>query len=283
MTDKRLGWQAGMALATVTMILLAGCSGDQGAPDPTPSGSATQPSPTPTTATSTPVPTTTPSSPPSTSTTPTPTPTTSAPGRRVFRYPAAWPFTSEARAADWQRSYRSGGHQPWHLDAAETALAFSQGFLGFKDIKLVTSRSIRGDEAHVGVGYQIDTGRKFTAAVVHLARIGQGKDAPWEVVGTRDTDLSLTVPRYGATAGSPLTAGGRITGVDEAIRIEVRQASSSAPLGTLCCVPAGGERTPWSGRVTYRGATDPVLLVVASAGGHNTGTERFAITAVRRS
>lgn len=278
MTDKRLG----MAFATVTMILLAGCSGEKAAPDPTPSGSATQPSATPTAVTSTPVPST-PSTTPSTPTTPTPAPTTSAPGRRVFRYQAAWPFTSEGRAAEWQRSYRSGGHQPWHLDAAETALAFTQGFLGFKDIKQVTSRSIQGDEAHVGVGYQIDTGRKFTAAMVHLARIGQGKDAPWEVVGTRDSDLSLTSPRYGATTTSPLTAGGRITGVDEAIRIEIRQASSSAPLGTLCCVPAGGERTPWSGRITYRGATDPVLLVVASAGGHNQRTERFAITAVRRS
>ncbi|MFB6721053.1 hypothetical protein ACFCV3_12870 [Kribbella sp. NPDC056345] len=282
MTDRRLG----MALATVTMILLTGCSDDQGAPDPTPSGSAPQPSSTPQpSATPTAVPSTppVPTTPPGTSTTPTAPPTTSAPGRRMFRYPAAWPFTSEARAADWQRSYRSGGHQPWHLDAAETALAFTQSFLGFKDIKLITSRSIQGDEAHIGVGYQIDTGRKFTAAVVHLARIGQGKDAPWQVVGTRDTDLSLTSPRYGATVGSPLTAGGRITGVDEAIRIEVRQASTSAPLGTLCCVPAGGERTPWAGRVTYRGATDPVLLVVASAGGHNAHIERFAITAVRRS
>ncbi|GAA1676715.1 hypothetical protein GCM10009745_20010 [Kribbella yunnanensis] len=275
MTDKRLRWQCGMAVA---VLLLAGCSDDKGAVNPTPTSSAPQPTATPTAVTSTPVP---PTTPPTASATP--TPTTSVPARRVFRYQPAWPFTSEARAAEWQRSYRSGGHQPWHLDAAETALAFTQGFLGFKDITLITSRSIRGDEAHVGVGFQIDTGRKFTAAVVHLARIGQGKDAPWEVVGTRDSDLSLTSPRYGATAGSPLTAGGRITGVDEAIRIEVRQASTAKPLGTLCCVAAGGERTPWSGRVSYRGATDPVLVVVASAGGHSHGTERFAITAVRRS
>ncbi len=272
-------------LATMTVMLLAGCSGEKDAVEPTPSGSVPQPSLTPTTGT--PAPSTTPSA--STGPTPTPPatwaptpPSTPAPGRRVFRYQAVWPFTSEAGAAAWQRSYRSGGHQPWHLDAADTAMAFSQNFLGFKDIKLITSRSVRGDEAYIGVGYQIDTGRKFTAAVVHLARLGQGADAPWEVVGTRDTDLTLTGPRYGATTTSPITAGGLITGVDEAIRVEVRQASSAAPLGTLCCVAAGGERSPWSGKVTYRGATDPVLVVIASAGGHNQRTERFAITAVRR-
>ncbi|TDD62652.1 hypothetical protein E1263_02745 [Kribbella antibiotica] len=276
-----------IAAAGAAVVLLAGCSGEKPDAVPTPSGPVSQSTPAPT-VTNTQPPTT--STPPGTSVTPpaptappTVPPSSSAPGRRVFRYQAAWPFTSEARAGEWQRSYRSGGHQPWHLDAGETALSFTQGFLGFKDLKLITSRSIRGDEAYVGVGYQIETGRKFTAAVLHLVRIGQGGDAPWEVVGTRDSDLSLTTPRYGATAGSPLTAGGRITGVDEAIRIEVRQASTAKPLGTLCCVPAGGERSPWTGRVTFRGATDPALIVVASAGGHNQRTERFAITAVRRS
>ncbi|WP_405059345.1 hypothetical protein OG474_42385 [Kribbella sp. NBC_01505] len=274
-----------VAVASAAVILLAGCTGEKPDAVPTPSGSGSQPVPS---VTSTPPSAT---QPPTSSTTPgttvAPTPPsapnpTSAPVRRVFRYQALWPFTTEARAAEWQRSYRSGGHQPWHLDPAETALSFTQQFLGFKDIKLISSRSVRGDEAYIGVGYQIETGKKFTAAVVHLTRIGQGSDAPWEVVGTRDTDLSVTSPRYGAAAGSPLTVGGRITGVDEAIRVEVRQASSTAVLGTLCCVPAGGERTPWTGRVTFRGATDPALIVVASSGGHNQRTERFALTAVRR-
>jgi len=270
------------ALGILTVILLAGCSGEKRAVEPTPSGSVPQPSTTPTIATSPPASSTTPSTSTTPASTPTPAPTTSTPARRVFRYQPAWPFTSEASAAAWQRSYRSGGHQPWHLDPAETALSFTQQFLGFKDLKLITSRSVTGDEAYVGVGYQIDTGRKFTAAVVHLARLGQGKDAPWEVVGTRDTDLTLSTPRYGATAATPLTAGGRITGVDEAIRLDVRQASTATALGTLCCVPAGGERTPWSGKVAYRGATDPVLVLIASTGGHNQRTERFAITALRR-
>jgi hypothetical protein len=269
-------------IALAAVVLLAGCSGEKPDANPVPpSGPVSQSTPTQT-------PTVTQTQPPTTSTSPstpvTPTPPTVPPSSsgRVFRYQPAWPFTSEVRAAEWQRSYRSGGHQPWHLDAGQTALSFTQGFLGFKDIKLVTSRSVRGDEAYVGIGYQIDTGRKFTAAVLHLVKLGQGTDAPWEVVGTRDSDLSLTTPRYGIKAGSPLAVGGRITGVDEAIRLEVRQASSSGVLGTLCCVAAGGERSPWTGRVTFRGASDPALVVIASAGGHNQRTERFAITALRR-
>ena len=30
------------------------------------------------------------------------------------------------------------------------------------------------------------------AAEIHLVKYGPGRDAPWEVVGTRDTDLTLT-------------------------------------------------------------------------------------------
>ena len=34
----------------------------------------------------------------------------------------------------WQASYASGGQQPWHLYPGLTALAFTQGYLGFSRI-----------------------------------------------------------------------------------------------------------------------------------------------------
>jgi hypothetical protein len=95
--------------------------------------------------------------------------------------------------------------------------------------------------------------------VLHLARIGTGQDAPWEVVGSRDTTLTLDRPAYGVKVSSPITVGGRITGVDESILVQMRQPSSERPLGTAPGVPAGGEHQPWSTRVTFRGATDPAL------------------------
>ncbi|MGW6197143.1 hypothetical protein ACWF0M_13435 [Kribbella sp. NPDC055110] len=227
--------------------------------------------------------TTRPSSAP-TSTSPTPTRTStsthssSTATTKPFAYQPLWPFASVAKADEWQRA---GGRQPWHLDAAQTAVSFTTGFLGFTELNKVVARSIKGDDARITVGYDSPEGKSSVAAVLHLVRIGHGTNAPWEVVGTSDTTLTLDRPRYGANTSSPITVGGRITGVDESIRIAVRQPSSERPLGSFCCVPGGGERQPWSAQVSFRGATDPVLTVVASTGGHVQAVERFAITAIR--
>jgi hypothetical protein len=214
-------------------------------------------------------------------TTPSAFPTASTPVAGPFRYQPLWPFTSGADAAGWQRRYRTQGTQPWHLDADQTALSFTTGFLGFTEIDRVVSSTIRGDDARVAVGYPTGGDRVGVAAVIHLVLLGSGPDAPWEVVGTRDTTLTVETPRYGATVSSPIAVGGRISGVDESIRVQVRQPSSEQPIGEYCCLPAGGERTPWSVQVAFRGATDPALTIVASTGGHLQGVERFAITGVR--
>ncbi|MGW7433479.1 hypothetical protein ACWGIN_28550 [Streptomyces sp. NPDC054861] len=191
-----------------------------------------------------------------------------------------WPFATPAQARAWERSYRSGGHQPWHRDPEATALGFTRDYLGFADIDKVTSRTVSGRHAHIGVAPSGPEGG--TAAVIHLVRFGTGADAPWEVVGTDDTTFSLTVPAYGALARSPLNVGGTITGVDESIRVEVRQPSSEAPLGTSpCCTPGGGTDQPWNARVSFSGARDSVLTVVASTGGHVAEVERFTVTALR--
>ncbi|WP_198675863.1 hypothetical protein [Kribbella monticola] len=195
-----------------------------------------------------------------------------------FRYQPLWPFTSTAAAAAWQRTYREGGQQPWHLDAEQTALSFTTDFLGFTEINKVVSSTVQKNDARIAVGHA-----EGVAAVLHLTRIGQGSDAPWEVVGTIDTTLSLDHPRYGATVTSPITASGLITGVDESIRLEVRQPSTPHPLGGFCCLPTGGSAHPWSTQVTFKDATDPALTLIASTGGHLHSPERFAITAIRSS
>jgi hypothetical protein len=211
--------------------------------------------------------------------TPTDTTTTTTAATREFTYQPLWPFADADDAAAWQDSYRTGGHQPWHLDAEETALAFTTGYLGFAEIDQALSSEVDGDEAWVTVGYALEQSDPGTAAVVHLARIGDGQDAPWEVVGTRDTTLTLTEPRYGATVSTPVTVGGQVTGVDESIHVQVRQLSGM--LGESCCLAAGGENTPWTATVSYAGASDAAIAIVASTGGHAADVERFAITGVR--
>ncbi|GAA1599460.1 MULTISPECIES: hypothetical protein [Kribbella] len=265
--DVRARWAIAIAVLAiialaVTMVVLVNDSGQPSGTSPTPGATVTQPGPTVTVTTN-------------------PKPTTSTPAHRTFPYQPLWPFTSEADAAGWQQAYRSGGKQPWHLDAGQTALSFTTGFLQFHEIDLIVSHSVQGDDAYVSVGYRPEHNQPAVAAVVHLARLGQGSDAPWEVVGTRDSRLTVTQPRYGAVARSPLTVGGRITGVDEAVRVDVRQTSTGARLGTFCCVAAGGAGQPWSAQVTFTAATDPALTVVASTGGHYQGVEAFAVTAIQ--
>ena len=206
--------------------------------------------------------------------------TTPAPPAASFAYQPLFPFTSLEDAQAWQRASSTGGHQPWHLDAELTALSFV-GYLGYAGIDRVTSHTGDGSDAEVGVGYASEGGRTATAAIVHLVRFGMGDGAPWEVVGTADTDLTLTTPDYGASVSSPVVVGGRLTGVDEALHVQVRQLSSSTPLGESCCVAAGGQRTPWHTTVSFHGATDRVLTVSVSTGGHLQAVERFAVTGVR--
>lgn len=204
----------------------------------------------------------------------------SSPGS-IAPHLALWPFRTAADVQSWQQQYSSGGTDAWHLSADTTALNFTMNYLGFTQVNAVVNTTTDATGAHVSVGFHPSTTVTSTSAVVHLVRWGTGSSAPWEVVGTDDTTLSLTKPAYGATVSSPLTAGGTITGVDENISITVRQPSTSAAIGSFCCTPAGGSASPWAANVSFVGATDPVLTVTAVTGGHVQAVERFAVTGVR--
>ena len=207
--------------------------------------------------------------------------TTATTAPALAGYQALWPFADQAAADAWRARHQATGGQPWHLDAAQTALNFSQGYLGYTDITTAFGTRTDTKGTHVTVGFPNPNGQPVNAAVIHLVRFGSAADAPWEVVGTDDTDLSLTTPHYGATVSSPLTVGGRITGVDENIKVEVLQLSSTTALGVSAGTPAGGVNSPWSTTVSFLGATERVLTVAASTGGHLARVERFTITGVQ--
>jgi hypothetical protein len=260
-----------LLLATVILVVLTGSDDrrDDGQPAPPPAsgGPGTLGSARPST-------TATPTTPPATG--------TGQPPAATFRFLPLWPFGGAQEAASWQAQAGTGGHQPWRLDAASTALVFTSGFLGFGDVDRTFGVTSSGDQAWVKVGYPGADGHDFTAAEVHLARIGAGANQPWEVVGTRDTTLTLTGPRYGATVTSPVTMSGRITGVDESLRLQVRALTADGPLGETTGIAAGGQNEPWTGRVTFAARTGTVLTLVVSTGGHaGPAVERFAIMGVR--
>lgn len=221
---------------------------------------------------------------PSSSTTPPTAPQPGGEGTPALSQPPLWPFRTVAEVDAWRAGDGADGREPWHLDAEQTALRFTTGFLGYAEIDRVVSSDIGATEAYVKVGYAPDEGnRLLVSANLHLLRWGTGDDAPWEVVGTEDTSLTLDTPRYGSTVGSPLTVGGEITGVDESMHVRVLQPSSPTPLGEYCCRSAGGTKARWSATVAFSGATDPALTVVAHTGGHIQNVEVFAITAIRTS
>ena len=217
-----------------------------------------------------------PASAPATTAAPSPAPTPVPSG-----YVPLFPFGNLAAVRAWQASYASGGHQPWHLDADQTALAFTQGYLGFSQINKVAAHTVSGGDARVTVGLTLPNGQVNHAAIIHLVKFGPGKYAPWEVAGTDDTTLTLDIPAYGGTATSPVRIGGKITGVDENLRAAVHQLGSSSPVGSYCCQPAGGQATPWSLTVPFHAASGQVITIVVHTGGHVAAVERFAVTGVR--
>jgi hypothetical protein len=103
-----------------------------------------------------------------------------------------FPFANLAHAQAWQRAHASGGHESWHLSPELTAVAFSQEYLGFSEINKVADHSVSQGDARVAVGLTLPDGRVSSAAIVHLVRYGSGNNAPWEVVGTDDTTITVT-------------------------------------------------------------------------------------------
>jgi Protein of unknown function (DUF732) len=198
-----------------------------------------------------------------------------------FQYLPLWPFASRQEADRWLRDDAPNGHSPWHAEVETTALYFTQNYLGFTEINQATNVSTNGNEAWVGVGYELPNLEVVTAATIHLARFGTASDAPWEVVGTDDNRLTVTAPAYGSTVGPVIEATGTITGIDESLHLQVRQGAQQKVVGDFCCVPIGGQNSPWSAQVATTGTQPGVLTLVVWTGGHAQNVETFAITGVR--
>lgn len=174
----------------------------------------------------------------------------------------------------------SEGYEPWRLDAGEVALLFISQYLGFADLGKIINVRIDAEHAWVRIGFNNPNGQPIIAAELRLVRFGTGEHAPWEVVDTEDSTLTLATPSYGTTVTSPLSLGGRISGVDESLRIQVRQLNQLQPLGEVSGIPAGGIDEPWEAIIPFTATSPAILTVIVSSGGHIAPVERFAIIGV---
>lgn len=261
------------SIRTATVVLLIGLTAACGTESRPRSDASTLP---PDTTSSTPETTTTD---PTTTQPSAPTSTAQAVADPLDGRPALWPFSTLAEAQQWQA--QGEGHSPWHLDAEATAIFFTTNYLGFKGVDQVIDSQVTATEAKVTVGYRLEMSEPAPSAVLRLVRFGDGPTAPWEVVGTIDTSLTLTTPAPNTEITSPVEVGGRITGVDETLDIQVRDPDRPAPIGESCCTPAGGENTPWTVSVPVRGVSKSTLTIAVATGGHAADVERFAVTGVR--
>ena len=215
--------------------------------------------------------------------------TTTESQRTVLRVPLRplWPFACQQEADEWLQNKSTDGASSWHADPVRTAQRFTQEFLGFTEIdkaKIDTALTSKTPdrETWVKVGYTLPNGKLAKSASIHLARFGTAPKAPWEVVGTEDDQLTLDEPAYGTKVGPKIQAGGKITGVDEGLHLQVRQSTKPGVLGDYCCLSAGGEKTPWTAQVPVAGAQPGVALtLVVWTGGHVANVEVFAITGLR--
>lgn len=191
-----------------------------------------------------------------------------------------WPFQTGEQAGAWLRGVRAGAPDAQQRsDAAATALAFTRDFLGYTGISQITSATGSATDRLVGVGQLTESGAVLTAATLRLLRFGPEPDAPWVVVGTQDAASVLAQPGYGATVGASFAVGGRVTGVDEALRVSVLVPGAGL-LASAGPVGVGGVDQAWSVPVTRASATAGSILTVAvCTGGHLFDVEWFAVSA----
>lgn len=191
-----------------------------------------------------------------------------------------WPFQTSSDVSTWQQS-STGGHQPWHYDAGQTAVAFL-AFLGHPEVHQVMSVIDHGYATAVTVGqHNADSGRTTKVTVVWLKQVGTGSPQPWDVQEATASDLTIDQPSRFAHVSTPLIVSGLITGIDESITVQLVSPSTGADLNTTTPhVPAGGTNTPWETRLTLRASNDKVGILVAYTGGHVAAVERLTVTGV---
>lgn len=190
-----------------------------------------------------------PSSPPPTTAQPTPStsPTTDVPGPSpspapaTYDGPAIWPFHSQAEGQEW---LADRGGKPWAGDPLEVSERFASDFLALSGVTASVPSSFGLPRPH-RYTTQLSAGGRSVGRV-ELARYGDA--GPWTVVRVGGTDLTLTTPAPGSRVRSPLQVSGRVTGVDENVRLDL--VTRSGAVIATSGAPAGSE-VPWEGELRW--------------------------------
>ena len=181
-----------------------------------------------------------------------------------------WPFTTDAQAADW---LADPGARGWARDPVQVVQHLVDDFLKLPGGTAVGTAG-GGDVQRVVVKIG---GRPVST--VQVEQVGRTTSGPWSVTGAASEDVGITAPEADAAVTSPLTVTGRVTGVDESVRVQLLASSGTELAGGYA--PAGAEE-PWSLPLRWTSSAWSVGAVVASTANGNGDLRAFGLTPVRR-
>lgn len=201
--------------------------------------------------------------PPATS--PSAEPTESTPSVPVANEPfpalAIFPFATATAEQGWEQDYASGGTQ-WEADPTQVAEHWVQDFLDQPDVDRVISTTDDGSDKLVTLGriLQAEGQNLFPVTVVHLTKYGKA----WIVTGATDPRnfLSFSAPEPGSAVTTPVTVAGPAFGVEEAVKVDVRDATSNASYGSTT-VSFGNGTGQWQDAINFNQPTSPIGVLLA--------------------
>ena len=174
---------------------------------------------------------------------------------------AIFPFTTATAEEGWEQDYANGG-TTWEADPTQVATHWVQDFLDQPSVDRVVDTSDDGNDKLVTLGrvLQAEGHQLFKVTTVRLTPY---KNA-WVVIGASDPNnfLSITSPDPGGTVVTPVTVSGPAFGVDEAVKLDVRDATSATSYGSNN-VSFGNGSPPWREAVNFNRPSSPIGVLVA--------------------
>jgi hypothetical protein len=195
------------------------------------------------------------SSEPSQTTTPQPIANKQFPAQGIF------PFTDATAEQGWEQDYANGG-TTWEADPTQVATHWVQNYLDQPSVDRVISTADDNGDKVVTLGrvLQGEGNNLFAVTAVRLTSYGNA----WIVTGASDPNnyMSISSPLPGSTIVTPATVTGPGFGVDEGLRLDVRDATSATSYGTAT-LTVGNGINQWRQPVNFNRPNSPVGVLVA--------------------
>lgn len=199
-------------------------------------------------------------------------------------YIGLYPFVSFGEVRSWEKSNAANPAEAWHLDAAQTALRFTQKFLLFTGIDQVVATATDAQGTHVTVGYRT-AGHEVTVAAIRLLRTDSSAGSPWEVEGTDiGVSLRITAPPDGAEISNPHSfeiSGTLTSSSTRGLYVEAFAPATyqgEQPVGQTYQVTGGGVNCTWRTSVDITDTVGPVTTVVVAIGEPESDTQSTITT-----